>query len=222
MTKKPDPKPAIRQTPAVRSKAKQASKPLARQRKILDAAILAYARSGVAQASFTQVAELAGVPRPLVNYYFPTSEALQEAVIGAVLERLKEAALFGIQENWDDPVRALVGYSESYFKWGVKNRDLVTIWIYFYYLASYSQSFRAMSDSSRQTGRERIASLIYRGVETGAFVVPKGLSVPVLALNVQGLLTGNFVMAFSESSLDPLQIARQTSAAVLALLRPRK
>lgn len=193
-----------------------------RQRRILQAAIRFYSHHGVAETRFSRIAELAGVPRPLVNYYYPTPEALQAAIVGFVLERLKEAALSGIQAKWKSPTAALVGYAESFFNWAEKNRDLVSIWIYFYHLASYNSQFESLNDAIRATGRERIESLLYRGIEAGEFTVPKGFTVSGLALVIQGLLTGNVILVFSESQLKPARVARQTSDAILALVGGRR
>jgi AcrR family transcriptional regulator len=189
-----------------------------REIRIVEAAIRVYAKLGAGQAGFSDIAKEARVPRPLVNYYFPTTHALQEAVVEVVLDSLKSAALVGLEKKWKDPLEAIVAFVDAYFDWAKKNRDLFSIWLYFYYLASFDPHFRKLNDRIRETGRDRIAALLYRAVEERRLRLPKAATAPSLALAIQSALTGGFVMAFTEGEASPAQTAEAVRRTIRALL----
>lgn len=66
--------------------------PEARRRQLLDAAVEAFARRGLARTVHADVARLAGVAVPTVFHYFPSREALLQAVLGELDERFMRLA----------------------------------------------------------------------------------------------------------------------------------
>jgi AcrR family transcriptional regulator len=66
--------------------------------RLVDEASRLYADGGYARISFATVAERAGLTKATVFHYFPTKDALLDAVFESFGERLARAA-----ENWFDP-----------------------------------------------------------------------------------------------------------------------
>lgn len=62
-----------------------------RREEILAAAVESVTLDGYARTSMSQVARRAGVPRPLVQYYFPTLDLLLRAAIEAISEGWRRA-----------------------------------------------------------------------------------------------------------------------------------
>lgn len=75
---------------------------------ILDAALEAFSQHGFRGATLDQIAELAGLSKPNLLYYFPSKEAVHEALLKGLLDtwldQLREMDPLG------DPVREVKGY----------------------------------------------------------------------------------------------------------------
>lgn len=81
--------------------------PEARRAQLLARAIEAFADAGVARGTHADVARLAEVSVPTVFVYFPTREALVEAVLEEVARFIVEDVLAPVQRG-DDPVPELL------------------------------------------------------------------------------------------------------------------
>jgi TetR/AcrR family transcriptional regulator len=62
---------------------------------ILDAALEAFSQNGFRGTTLDQIAEVAGLSKPNLLYYFPSKEAIHQALLAALLD------------TWLDPLRAL-------------------------------------------------------------------------------------------------------------------
>lgn len=195
-----------------------ASKKEDRKARIVQAAIDCFVASGVAETTMSQVAQRAKVDQPLIHYYFPSREALYQEVFRVVLESLKAASLEPFGKTANDPVKALVAYVRAPFEWALKEPGLFSIWMYFYYLASFQPLFARLNAEIRQTGRERIAVLIYDAMERGKLRPPPGQTVRDAALVVQGLITGNVTLFSTEGPTRDRAVIDATVAAVLRYL----
>lgn len=81
---------------------------------LLDAAVLVFARDGLRGASLAEIASHAGVSRPALLYYWPTKEALYDAALTRVFERILGALAPGFSTTgaWAARLRAVVaGFS---------------------------------------------------------------------------------------------------------------
>lgn len=78
------------------------------EKAILEAAEAVFAEYGYAGASTGRIAELAGIPKANLHYYFPTKEELYRRIIENIFNIWLEAA--GSFETYDDPVEALTRY----------------------------------------------------------------------------------------------------------------
>lgn len=81
--------------------------PLQRER-LLDAAVQAFAHSGIKAASLRGIAQQAGVTPALVNYYFGNKQRLVEAMVDERLLPLIEGVAARLRQAGDEP-RELVG-----------------------------------------------------------------------------------------------------------------
>ena len=78
------------------------------ERAILEAAETVFAEYGYAGASTGRIADLAGIPKANLHYYFPTKEELYRRIIENIFNIWLEAA--GSFDSYDDPVEALTRY----------------------------------------------------------------------------------------------------------------
>jgi AcrR family transcriptional regulator len=173
-----------------------------RKDKIVKAAIKCFVSFGVAETTMSQVAHLAKVDQPLIHYYFPSTEILYQDVFKVVLESLREASLEPLAATAQDPVKSLAAYIRAPFLWAAREPGLFSIWMYFYYLASFNPTFYKLNFQIRHTGRERIAAILYSGIEEKVFHVPARNTVREMALIIQGLITGNAILFGTEGNQD--------------------
>jgi AcrR family transcriptional regulator len=188
-----------------------------RRERIVQAAVKCFVRNGVAQTTLREIACEAKVDQPLVHYYFKSTEDLYSAVVEVVLASLREATTTTAQTQ-HDAVRTLTRYIEGTFEWAKENPGYFSIWMYFYYLSTFTPGFARLNRSIRDAGRDRIALMIHRGVEQGAFAVTEGQSVQALAGNIQGLMTGNCIVVASEERGEWARYMRMTVQGCLGWL----
>ncbi len=190
-----------------------------RKQKIVQAAIKCFIKSGVAQTRMNDIALEAGVDQPLIHYYFPNIDALYSDVINHVLEDLKAYSLRAVDKGESDPIKVLSSYILGPFEWGKKKPGYVSLWVYFYYLSSYQASFNQLDSTIREVGRSRISVMIYSGIEKGVFKKPTSMSVSELALAIQGIITGNGIIACTEKGTAWTVAGDNAVKASLALLQ---
>lgn len=75
---------------------------------IIDAAEKVFAERGFDGATTAQIAEVAGLAKSNVHYYFGTKEAIYRAVVAGIVELWLQA--FGEITQDDDPAQALTSY----------------------------------------------------------------------------------------------------------------
>lgn len=186
--------------------------------KIVQAAIRCYIEQGVAQTRLNDIAKAAKLAPPHLHYYFKDPADLQRAVILEVLKSLKDASLAGAKETATFR-EEFESYVRAPFLWAKENPGLATIWLYFYHLCSFDPEMRKLNDQIRETGRERILLFIFKGVREGVFKPrEKHLTIEDLALSIQGLITGNSVIAFSEGKLQTEKIQSTTLSTIYELV----
>jgi TetR/AcrR family transcriptional regulator len=95
---------SLLQSPVLQAKLRSHMSPSARPRtriqqknrdSILDAALAVFSLHGFRGATLDQIAEVAGLSKPNLLYYFPSKEAVHQAL------------LTGLLDTWLDPLRAL-------------------------------------------------------------------------------------------------------------------
>jgi hypothetical protein len=108
-------------------------------------------------------------------------------------------------------------YVRAPFELARKNPAYLSIWLYFYYLCSFQKRFYQINEEIRRTGRERIAVMIYQGIEKGEFKLAPGVRVEATARTIQGLMTGSVTLYLTEGARDD-SLIEETVEAVLFLI----
>jgi len=193
---------------------KNASGENSRQR-IIDAAMLCFQERGVAMTRASDIALKAGVDQPLINYYFPRIEALHVEVIDQVARRI--VRYMGERTGKESGGMAVLReYVLSYFEFQSREPELFSLWLYFYYLVGRDLESRKKNEEFRRVGRERVSLMLYRLLEEGRLVPPArgGLTIPELAEQIIGIISGNVLLAATESRVDSRRLAERTWIAI--------
>ncbi len=81
------------------------------ERVILDAAERVFAEAGFGGATMQLIADMAGLPKANLHYYFPTKEALYRRVVQQIFEIWLDAA--SSFDGADDPATGIGGYIDA-------------------------------------------------------------------------------------------------------------
>ena len=183
--------------------------------RIIEAAMACFQEQGVALTRAADIAARAGVDQPLINYYFPRIEALHIEVIESVARRIVSYMSERIGKE-STGLGGLREYVYSYFEFQNREPELFSLWLYFYYLVGRDEESRKKNEQFRRAGRERVSLMLYRLLEEGALQTPTrgGLSVPDIAEQIIGIISGNVLLAATESKVDSRRLAERTWLAI--------
>lgn len=163
------------------------------------AAIQSLADNNIYGLRFAQISKLAGVPQPLIDYHFPSLEALLNEMIAFQLEKYKYLSIEAIEANASKPRRALEAYIRVIFELAGSDPGFRAVWSAYFHLTTVSPNFATSNRSARQTGTERLATLIAGVVRSeGRKHAGKKSAMQALALAIQGIMTGFSYMAATE------------------------
>jgi AcrR family transcriptional regulator len=206
-------------TVAKKKIAKNPEQEQSRRALIIAASVDIFMENGAAFTKLSEVAKRAKVPAPLIHYYFKDIEDLHYETILMAYENLKASALKTLALYKDDSLLFMKEYIKGLILWPILNPGYFSIWLYFYYMASYSEKFRALDTQIRTTGRDRIALMIYEGMERGTFHLLPGASAHDIAHEVQAILTGQFVLYSTETKTRTIDYSlKQTTNRILGML----
>lgn len=170
---------------------------------LLQAAIQSLVENHLYGLRFAQISKIAEVPQPLMDYHFPSLEALLMEMINFQLEKYKLASLEAIQAHQNKPRKMLEAYIRVTFEISQKDAGFRAVWSSYYHLAAVNKNFSDYNRAVRRTGNERLAQLVTSVVESeqrkhsGSHKL-----VMETATAIQGIITGYGFMAAAESEGD--------------------
>lgn len=103
--------------------------PAERRAQLLACAITAFAEAGVSRAGHADVARRAGVSVPTVFVYFPTREALVEAVLGEVGRFIVDDVLRPVQARPADAPQLLMDTALAFTEAVGSHPDYARVWL---------------------------------------------------------------------------------------------
>jgi AcrR family transcriptional regulator len=140
---RPDPENTVTATPATRPRGTRLPR-LARRRQLLDAAMEVFVARGYHAAAMDEIAERAGVSKPVLYQHFPGKQDLYLALLDESVDRLIEAVAAAIRSTADN-----------------RQRVNATFAAYFGYVGEHSGTFKLVFESdftSEPAVRARLAA----------------------------------------------------------------
>jgi AcrR family transcriptional regulator len=181
----------------------------ARREQLLDVALEVFARSGYHDTSMNDVAEAAGVTKPVLYQHFESKRELFQALLDAVGARMLHAIREGTSGATDGKSRTELGF-RSYFRWVSQDHDA--------FMLLYGGASRRDQEFSRAVRRvtngmvQAIAPLIAADIDDEHRLT--------LAHALVGLAEGaSRRLVERGEAFDPDEIARQVSDLAWAGLR---
>lgn len=170
---------------------------------LLQAAIQSLVENHLYGLRFAQISKIAEVPQPLMDYHFPSLEALLMEMVTYQIDRLKIASLEAIQKNQNKPRKMLEAYIRANFELGESDPGFRAVWSAYYHLTSVMKTFADFNQTIRRTGGERLSQLVLSIVvsENRKHATSQKLALET-ATAIQGIITGYCFMAGGETSGD--------------------
>lgn len=173
------------------------------RQKLIRAAVDSLSESNVYSLRFSQIAKRAGVPQALMDYHFPSQEALLRDMVDQELEKFLVMVIEAIEKNVAHPRRALDAYIRVVFDLAEKDEGFRAVWSAYYHLTSVSKPFADLNRHVRKLGHERILTLLKAVLQSeNRQNRTRGKTLNEVATAIQGLITGYGFMAASETGGD--------------------
>ncbi|MBY0369707.1 TetR/AcrR family transcriptional regulator [bacterium] len=131
----------------------------ASQEKILQAAIALFARHGLDQTSFAQIARACGLSQANILYHFQSKERLIQAMILKIVAN-NRATVATYHSPKSTPREQLTHYFRGNLEWGLKFPDETRVILLMYYYASFQPAFRELYDQILYSARERLETCL--------------------------------------------------------------
>ncbi len=190
-----------------------------RKEKLIEAAFKLMQSHGVSGLRLADIAKQAKVPAPLIHYYFQDLDDLHYEVILKLHYEILDDNIREAEKNREDPLRWFQEYLYGPLLWANQNPQKMAIWLYFYHLAARSERFERLNTEMSVRGRERIALILYEGVEKKVFKIPEGMNVQDTAKMIQSMIVGITITSASEIKTKSIEDwGRILQSSVLSLL----
>lgn len=187
--------------------------------KLLNAATECLVKYNVAGLRFSQIAKMAKVPQPLMDYHFPSLDFLMNEMVLQQLEKFRAVMVGPMEKYANNPKKALAAYIASPYALIEKDAGFRAVWTLFYHLASNHRGFADLNREVRKLGRERIMALVTMTLATERkkrAVTTQELS--DYALQIQGIVIGFGFLAAAESDIDFKKVADASVDAAFKVL----
>jgi AcrR family transcriptional regulator len=180
-----------------------------RRKQLLDVALDVFARSGYHETSMNDVAEAAGVTKPVLYQHFESKRDLFQALLDEVGSRMLQAITAGTVDAVDGKSMTELGF-RSYFRWVAEDHASFKL--------LYGGAVRRDQDFSRAV--RRVTSALVRAIEPLIDADIDDDHRRILAHALVGLAEGaSRCLVERGEDFDPDVIARQVSDLAWAGLR---
>jgi len=167
---------------------------------LLQAAVQSLVESHIYGLRFAQISKIAKVPQPLIDYHFPSLEALLSEMVGQQLEKLKTLSVEAIEAHASKPRKALEAYIRVVFQVAQADAGFRAVWSAYYHLTTVNKNFAAFNRGVRQMGHQRITALVSAVAQNEKRKnAGSARAANETATCIQGIITGYGFMAAAET-----------------------
>ena len=181
-----------------------------KNKRIIDAAVMVFAKKGYASATIADIASRAEIGKGTIYEYFASKEDLFFAVFEWFKIQTRDAAKVNIAVLGGSASKRLEALSDSFMGMWHEIKDVFTLTMEFWAASSSSQMqdrFKANFRNTYQEFRDIVKSLIQEGIERGEF--RSDINPDSVAAALVGAWDALFLQAWLEEDFDPVTIARE-------------
>lgn len=177
-----------------------------RKLRILQAAIRSIAERGFEATTFDAIGKMVKMQRTHVNYYFQSRDELLRTAVRYAIALGQQIIIDHVQDapSWRDRLSRVI---EGPFLWIEKYPEHGPVITIFYHRCSSDSKFRAVQNTIRQGGQDRMAACL------DGLVDEKKLSrkeATDLARQIQSLVTGMIINHMTSDYPVPIGTLRKT------------
>jgi AcrR family transcriptional regulator len=186
-----------------------------RKLQIIEAAIELIATQGVRSVGYESIGKHLGIARAHVAYHFETIDGIFEQVAKYITATAQAITVVRIKEarDWREQIEA---YVEGAFLWCERHPKQVSAYILLNYFCTFDARHRELHTLIRNTGSQRISSLIEPHLRSGKDRTRRAAS---LGRAIQCLIRGYVFDAFVADQVISLgEACSEAKKAALALI----
>ncbi len=117
-----------------------------RRKQLVDAAISAIAKRGVMEVTITDVAEIAGLSRGIINFYFVAKDTLIEQSFKTLLAGFEAVWRKDIEQTEGmEPQERLASFVRSLFSSELCNQRRMSAWLACFGLAAHDKTYKQLA-----------------------------------------------------------------------------
>lgn len=180
---------------------------------IILAAIDCLATIGFEKTTFEAIAKRIGTRRAHVAYHYKDKNDIFMAMIKYIVTNYQEISLAHIKDSREGE-QTLLHYVEGPFVWAQKNPKQLSVMLLFYYLCSFRDEYLNLNNQIRIAGVERM-QFILTNQFSPAYKVEDA---KFLSKQIQNLISGNLIDAYTTKNKSVKQAMKDTKNAVKRLL----
>src|SRR5215469_16321238 len=173
------------------------------QTKLMDAAMAAFCRKGLADCRMSDIADAAGLARGTAYLYFKSKEQLMISMYKLYSKRMLEKQKAVIAQAGNLTARQLlVRACEACLQSAIAHRRTFSLWFQFLAMGSSPSLGKAVRHTLAETYRGHSAyfeELVEKGKRTGEF--RKDVNTRAVAAAVVGLLEGLMIRQYADAEL---------------------
>jgi AcrR family transcriptional regulator len=164
------------------------------QERIIEAAIVSYARKGIEGTSYTTLAADCGISRPLIHHYFPDLGSL--FIMAAKYARANHlrSTVGGAQSASHNGWDRLKAYIIGSFDWIEKNPDFGRFWMLYFYQCGLGGEIAKDNRELIGVGAQHITNYLHQMIDEGR----KISDVASVAKIVQMITIGGVISVVTE------------------------
>ncbi len=134
--------------------------------KIKEQAVILFSQKGFYGASIREIADAAGVTKPVIYYHYASKEGLYKSIMLDAIQEillLVEKAASNIQKAC--PSVILKNISREFFRWCTLNRNKASLFIYL--ITKHDPAFASICDKFLKGYNKILLPVMEKGVQTG-------------------------------------------------------
>jgi AcrR family transcriptional regulator len=191
--------------------------------RLLQAATSSYVKFGIEGLRFSKIAKIARVPQPLMDYHFPSLDALLFEMIQIENDKLKLKSVAAIERVSTKPRKALEAYIRVPFALAQEDVGFRAVIMLFYQLGTINEGVATTNRELAKMGRERITALLTMtlATERRKTATLTSLQFDSLSRSIQGIITGYVFLAASEKSGDYKALADMAVTDIFQMIETR-
>ena len=140
-----------------------------RRLELIEATVRSIAKRGFSDTTLADVADIAGLSRGIVNFYFKSKDALFAETLRFLADEYRQAWRKSLAKAGEDPARRLRAMLMVNFEPRIFSRKKIAVWYAFWGEAKSRPAYLAVCEEKDREYREALDACVAAVVEAGQY-----------------------------------------------------